>query len=92
MTDASLQAATRSMICDLIASIAPEADSSVLDDTVDIRRELDLDSIDFTNLIIALHERTGIDIPEAEYHFLFTLAGAIDYLARHGWTASGPDA
>jgi acyl carrier protein len=88
MTDNNSLAATRSLICELIAAIAPEADTSTLGDKVDMRRELDLDSIDFMNLIVALHERTGIDVPEADYHCCFTLAGMDEYLAGHGWRAS----
>jgi acyl carrier protein len=82
MTDA------RALISDLVAAIAPDADTASLGDRQDIRRTLDLDSIDFTNLIIAVHERTGIDIPEADYHHFLTLAGAAAYLAAHGWTGS----
>jgi acyl carrier protein len=76
--------ATRTLICDLIAAIAPEADTAALPDRADMRRALDLDSIDFTNLIIAIHQRTGIDIPETDYHLLFTMAGAVNYLERRG--------
>jgi acyl carrier protein len=79
MTDA------RALIADLVAAIAPEADATGLGDKQDIRRALDLDSIDFTNLIVALHDHTGVDIPEADYHHFFTLAGASAYLAAHGW-------
>jgi acyl carrier protein len=46
-----------------------------------MRTALDLDSMDFNNLIIAIHERTGRNIPEADYNKLFTLKGAIAYLA-----------
>ena len=82
MTDA------RTLILDLVGAIAPEADTAGLADKADLRRALDLDSIDFTNLIIALHERTGVDIPEADYHHFFTLAGAAAYLAAHGWSGA----
>ena len=46
-----------------------------------MRSALDLNSMDFNNLIIAIHERTGRNIPEADYNKLFTLKGAIAYLA-----------
>jgi acyl carrier protein len=38
--------------------------------------------MDFLNFVTALHERTKIDIPEADYPKLFTLNGAADYLSR----------
>jgi len=48
----------------------------------DLRDAIDLDSMDFLNFVIALHERTGVDIPEADYPRLRTLDGAIAYLER----------
>ena len=72
----------RRLILDLVAGIAPEADTAGLRDDEDMREALDLDSIDFSNLVIALHERTGRDIPEAEVHQLYRLRDAIAYLSR----------
>ncbi len=72
----------KSMICDVLGSIAPEADFSTLAGGEDLREALDLDSMDFLNFIIALHERTGVDIPEADYPKLRTLDGAVSYLGR----------
>jgi acyl carrier protein len=42
--------------------------------------QLDIDSMDFLNLIVALHERTGIEIPERDYPKLSTLDAAVAYL------------
>ena len=72
----------KSLIFDVLSGIAPEADLASLPGKVVLRDELDLDSMDFLNFITALHERTKIDIPEADYPKLFTLDGAIAYL-RH---------
>jgi acyl carrier protein len=72
----------RSLLADLIAEIAPEAELATVPDDADIRDALDLDSIDFTNLMIALHARTGLDIPEADYQRLFTLGGAVRYITH----------
>lgn len=72
----------RSLIADLIGGIAPEADFATLAGDADMREALDLDSMDFMNFAVALHERTGIDIPEGDYPRLHTLDGAIAYLAR----------
>ena len=63
-----------------ILEIAPEADFDALGPNDDLREQLDLDSMDFLNIMIGLHEALGIDIPEADYPKLFTLTGAIDYL------------
>ncbi len=66
----------------MIGGIAPEADCATLAGDEDLREALDLDSMDFMNFVVALHERTGIDIPEADYPQLHTLDGAIAYLGR----------
>ncbi len=72
----------KTLICDILRGIAPEADPDSLADDEDMREALDLDSMDFMNFVVALHERTGIDVPEADYPKLRTLAGAIGYLHR----------
>ncbi len=72
----------KSLIIDVLSSIAPEADYTVLPGNAQLRDELDLDSMDFLNFIAALHERTHINIPEADYPKLFTLDGAASYICR----------
>ena len=67
------------LIAEILSGIAPEADLATVWDDEDLRAALDLDSMDFLNLVVGLHERTGIEIPEADYPRLFTLAGAADY-------------
>ncbi|MBR0670466.1 acyl carrier protein [Roseomonas soli] len=61
-------------------NIAHEADLSTLPGDAGLREALDLDSMDFLNLVAALHERTGRPIPEADYPKLFTLDGIASYL------------
>ncbi len=76
------QAEAKRLIFDVLLGIAPEADLDALPGRAQMREELDLDSMDFLNFIAALHERTRIDIPEADYPKLFTLDGAVAYLTR----------
>ena len=78
MNDAEL----KTLIVELLSGIAPEADYSSLAGDVDLRETLDLDSMDFLNFVTALHERTGKNIPEADYPELFTIDSAINYLRR----------
>ena len=80
MTDAERLA----LIRDILAGIAPEAADAAIPGDADLRETLDLDSMDFMNFVIGLHERTGVDIPEADYPQLFTLDGAMAYLAAKG--------
>ena len=72
----------RAVIWDILSGIAPEADPASVTGDEDLREALDLDSMDFMNFVVGLHERSGVDIPEADYRQLRTLDGAIAYLAR----------
>jgi acyl carrier protein len=70
------------LILDILGDIAPEADTCALAGDADLREALDLDSMDFLNFVVALHDRAGVDVPEADYPELFTLDSAIAYLGR----------
>ncbi|MEK8095529.1 acyl carrier protein [Methylocystis sp. IM3] len=72
----------RSLLLQLISDIAPEADPSSVADDADIREAFDLDSMDFANLVVAIHKRTGVNIPEVDYRKLFTIGGAIAYVEK----------
>jgi acyl carrier protein len=64
-----------------LARIAPEIDFGDADPTADLREAFDIDSMDILNLVTALHERLGLDIPETDYGRLATITDALDYLA-----------
>jgi acyl carrier protein len=76
------EAQARDLIYVILGGIAPEADPAGLAGNEDLREALDLGSMDFMNFVVGLHERTGIDIPEADYPRLRTLDGAVAYLGR----------
>lgn len=63
-----------------LEKIAPEADLAAAGPAEDLRELFELDSMDFLNLVSALHKRLGIDIPEADYPRLATLEDAAAYL------------
>lgn len=65
-----------------IGDIAPEIEPDMVGPDEDIREACDLDSMDFLNLVIALHEATGIDIPEEDYPQLRTLNEGAAYLSK----------
>ena len=71
----------RATVLRVLGDIAPEADLAALRPDRELRDELDLDSMDILNAVIALHRALGIDIPEADYGRLATLDGAVEYLA-----------
>ena len=63
-----------------LKKIAPEAETGEIDPAVDLREQIDLDSMDILNLAIAIHATTGVDIPEADYPHMTTLDRAVAYL------------
>lgn len=71
----------RDAVRGILAGIAPEADLSMLPADANLRRELDLDSIDFQNFVIRLCKELKIDIPDRDAAKLATLAGCVEYLA-----------
>jgi len=85
MTEAEL----RRTILDALGDIAPEADLDALPPDKDLREELDIDSMDFLNFVVALHEKLGVDIPEIDYPQLITLDGAIAYLSQRSARGQG---
>ncbi len=70
----------RALVAAALSRIAPRVDVATLDPDADLRDAADLDSMDFLNLVIAVHESTGIDLPERDYPHLATLAGFARYL------------
>ena len=70
----------RTMLIDALASVAPEADFDALKAERPLRDQLDIDSFDFLNVILRVHEKLDVDIPEADYAKLGTLSGALAYL------------
>ena len=74
------QTEVRDHIFEILHRIAPEADLNRLDPGQSLRESLDIDSFDFLNVLIALHEKFGVEIPESDYRQVSTLNGMIDYL------------
>jgi acyl carrier protein len=72
----------RALVAEVLAGIAPEADLATVGDDEDLREALDLDSMDFLNLVTALNQRSGVAIPQTDYPKLYTLRGMVAYLAR----------
>ena len=65
----------------ILGEIAPEADLTSLKPDVSFRDQLDIDSMDFLNFVIALHDALHVEIPEADYSKLTTLNGCIEHLS-----------
>ena len=74
----------RAAVLATIAAVAPETDVAALAPDVPLRRQVELDSIDWVNIIVGLSERLALDIPEPEYGRLGTIDAIVAYVgARH---------
>lgn len=71
----------RTHVIAVLRRIAPEADLDEVPPDVDLRDELDLDSMDFLSLVEGLAEATGVDVPEGDYDKVVTLDGLLGYLS-----------
>jgi acyl carrier protein len=65
----------------LLGRIAPEADLNTLAPHEDLRIVLDIDSFDFLNFLIGLNQELGVEIPEADYNQVVTLADLMNYIS-----------
>jgi len=63
-----------------LTEVAPDIDPAGIDPETNLAEQLDIDSIDFLNVVVAVHEQTGIEIPERDYPKLATLDDAVAYL------------
>lgn len=72
----------RTAVVESIARIAPDVADEIesLDPSVDLWEELELDSMDHVNVMTALTERTGVDIPERRYAELRSIGSLVDHL------------
>lgn len=74
----------RATVLQVLGEIAPDADLAGIDPGENLRDQFDLDSMDFLNFAIGLHQRLGVEIPEADYPRLASLDGAVAYLRAQG--------
>lgn len=74
------RAALTQTVFEVLHGIAPEVDTGELMPARSLRSQIDLDSMDWLNFLIGLHQRLGVDIPEADYATLVSLDNVLDYL------------
>lgn len=70
----------RTAFIEELTNVAPDIAPEDVGETDHIQEDLGLDSMDVLNLVTALHQRLGIDIPEADYPQIATLSRALDYI------------
>jgi acyl carrier protein len=70
----------REEVLDILRDISPDEDLSQLDDDVRFREQLELDSMDFLDIVMELRKRHRIQVPEADYVQLASMASTVAYL------------
>lgn len=71
----------RTVIVDILERIAPDEDLSNLDDGVPFREQMELDSMDFLDIVMELRKQYRVQIPEADYEHLISMNSTVDYLS-----------
>jgi acyl carrier protein len=74
------RAEIREEVLDILSDIAPDEDLSNLADDKPFREQLELDSMDFLDIVMELRKQYRVQIPEADYENLVTMNRTIAYL------------
>ena len=78
------RASLRDKVIALLLAIAPEIDAATLVPAKPLRQQVDLDSMDWLNFLISLHQHFGVNIAEADYATLVSLDDVLNYLQARG--------
>lgn len=70
----------RTEVLNIITDIAPDEDLESIQDGLSLRDQIDLDSMDFLDIVMELRKRHKIEVPQEDYPQLDTLQGCVDYL------------
>ncbi len=71
----------KDIVLGIIAVVAPDADLSDVKSDVRLRDQLDMDSMDFLDIVMELRKRYKIEVPKEDYPRLATLDGCVEYLS-----------
>lgn len=78
----------REEVLDILSDISPDEDLSGLVDDKPFREQLELDSMDFLDIVMELRKLYRVQIPEEDYGFLNTMASTVQYLIPKLQTAT----
>ncbi len=70
----------KQIVIEIINEIAPDEDTSGLKGEISLRDQMDLDSMDFLDIVMELRKQHGIEVPEADYPELASLDSCATYL------------
>jgi len=72
----------RTEVLAIVKRLAPEVDPTRIIPDKPLRTQIDLDSMDWLNVLATIHEKLGVNIPETDYGKVVTLDGIVAYLAE----------
>ena len=70
----------RQCVVNILEEIAPDEDLGELKDDVSFREQLELDSMDFLDIVMSLRKRYRIQVPEDDYMELASMESTVNYL------------
>lgn len=70
----------RQIVSDIIADIAVDDDVTTIDDATPLRDQLDLDSMDFLDIVMELKKQHKVEVPQEDYPQLATMNSCVEYL------------
>lgn len=70
----------REAVLDILSDIAPDEDLSGLKPDVPFRDQLEMDSMDFLDIVMELRKRYRVQIPEEDYPALASMTSTVEYL------------
>lgn len=72
----------RTVIIDILSDISPDSDLSNLRDDLSFREQIELDSMDFLDIVMELKKRYRVTIPEEDYPQLASMDSTVNYLTH----------
>lgn len=73
----------RPKIIDALLAVAPDIEEDKIDDKSPLQQSYGLDSADFMNFLVRIHDLFGIDLPAKDYGSFGTIEGAVEYIRTH---------
>jgi acyl carrier protein len=70
----------KKVVLDIIEEIAPDEDVTSVDPALALRDQIDLDSMDFLDIVMELRKRHKIEVPQEDYGHLASLNSCVEYL------------
>jgi acyl carrier protein len=80
----------REAVLTSLGEVAPEMDPATLDPSMPVADQVEIDSMDFLDFVVALAERTGVEVPERDYGDLASVDDCVRYLAGRTTSSAAP--